>query len=486
MLKEGTGSRLHPSEISYSVAHSIGKQTEKMDRAEGSASAPDKPPPYSAHSTGVNSLFTVRYIDERKGFGLVATQDLPTGTLVFRERMLVFWERMESFASVSEFNLSLGEEVKAMGPEFVRGYFTLPTTSKDLLGILGGILEASKIMAMNNGKAVAMVGLNLAFVNHACVPNTQHTWIKPNFEGDGPDDQYHTVTLYACKHISAGEEITMAYHHMNMRLSLRREFTSTFFGFVCECDICTREDESFEKYLALIDEQLRYVHRSEMIHEHPAGMLQVGFTIGSLMEKCGIFDCRLARLFEQCAVIAGWHSDEARAMEFLAKAQTMFVNLEGIRGPDLIRVANFQKDLRTLPGFGRTKRALSKRREVKVLWLNPDKQYDMLFMRGLARHECKRLRNYEDVRGKESSYDDDDDDDEEAETEHGSQYGQESQQNQEAVTENERENNLNSLIEDLSLEKGEFDKERLQNQADAGKKAKGPKGRKGKKGKGKA
>lgn len=460
------------------------KRTEKISRAEGSASAADKPPPYSAHRIDGNGLFAVRYINKEKGYGLVATQDLPTGTLIFKERMLVYRENLDSFASVSEFNLSLGEEVKAMGPEFSRGFFTLPTTSKDRYGILGGILEGSKLSALHQGKNIAMVGLNLAFINHACVPNAQHTWIQPNFAGNEPDDQYHKVTLYACKHISAGDEITIAYYFMYMQLPLRREFTSSLFGFECACNNCIHEVENFEKYLSLINEQLRYIEKEEMFHNHPAGMLQLAFTVGSLMEKCGIFDSRLARLFEHCATIAAWHSDQGRAMEFLAKAQTTFVNLEGSQGPDLIKIANYQRDIRTIPEFGRTKRGLSKRSEVKILWLNPDKQFDMLFMRDLGRSDCKRLRNYEGVRGKEPSYYDEDD--EEAETEHGSQCGQEPHQTERAVLESERESNLNSLIEDLSLEKGEYDKERRQNQTDAGKKSKGTKGRKAKKSKAKA
>lgn len=457
-----------------------------MHEAGPSTSVPDdEPPPYSADHTGGRIPCAVEYINPEKGYGLLATEDLPAGTLIFKERMLVFKENLDSFHSVPEFNITLGQEVKAMGPEFARGFFTLPTVSKERLGIFGGILEGAKILALHEGKAVAMVGLNLAFVNHACVPNTQHTWIRPDMEGDGPDDKYHTVSLYACKYITAGEELTIAYHHIHLRYSLRREFTSKYFGFVCACDHCSHEDKDFEQYLALINEQQPYTFSSELIQDQPAGTLQVSFTIGTLMEKCGIFDSRLAKLFEQCAIISGWHSDEARAQEFLAKAQSVFVNLEGSQGPDILRIARFQRYLDTLPGFGWTKRGLSRRSEVHVLWLNPDQYFEILFMRNMDRHEFKRLRNYEGVRRKDSSYDEEDDVEEEAHTEHESQDGQETPQSEETVTGTERGNDINSLIEELSLEKNEFDKERHQNQTDPVKKGKGPKGRKAKKNKGK-
>ncbi|KAK2762614.1 hypothetical protein FQN54_000787 [Arachnomyces sp. PD_36] len=459
-----------------------------MPKAEEPVAGPSDPPPYTAATPSEDtpsgmSLCAVRYINKTKGYGLVATQDIPTGTLIFKEPMLAFHEDLDSYKSATELNMSLAEEVKAMGPEFARGFFSLPTVGKDHLGIFGGILKGSKILALHDAKAVAMIGLNLSFVNHACSPNAQHTWIMPNKKG-GDGKKHQTVTMYACKYIAAGDEITISYHHVHNDTDHRRAFIKKYFDFLCACDFCMEEDLVFDSCMRIIDQQMSVVHDLEVIDSRPNNALQVAYTIGTLMEKNGLFDARLAKLYEHCAIIVGWHSDEARATEFLARAQAMFINLEGANGPDVARIAGLQQDVRMLPSFGCTKRCLSKKEEVKILWLNPDQGRNMLFMDGLQRYDRKRLRDYQGVRGNSAGFDDEEDD-EEAGTEHGSDCGHAPEGN-EAEEDNGRAEVLESLIEELSLEKDEFEKERQQNQGDSGKKAKGVKGRKAKKGKGKS
>jgi len=389
--------------------------------------------------TPARKLCEVAYINDKKGYGLIATECIPAGTRIFVEQIIVVTRTMRrACGSPAEYNKLIGNRAKALGRDFVRGFLSLPSKSKAELGVFGGIVEASHHPAKLANEPAAIVGLQTAYLNHACIPNSCVSFITaediysteaPTFEGK------QWLTLYACAEIHQGDEITASYMHINRPAAERKKQLSHFFGFDCVCNACGKQEPEVEKFMERYDSLETTMTHPRIVENEPALALQTAYHMSVGMAFSKIFDLRYGSLWEQCARIAAFHSDHARAAIFVGKALSAYKRLEGHHGCNYARMKLWQEDGTDIPRYGSTNRGLFDRTDILIFNQNWRIKSDMVFM--LDTNSSDHIRPCE--------------------------YRRRSVVPEDHVSEEEgpKDQDLSALIEELTREKTELDKERL-------------------------
>ncbi len=143
-------------------------------------------------------------------------------------------------------------------------------------------------------------------INHACLPNCQHTW-----NASIGEETIHTV-----RDIAQGEEITISYSHTDPFESRRGHQKN--FGFDCTCSLYSLP--ATERVLS--DNRLEEVQHLDGAHLmlHPQQYLQKVHTLIQLLEVEQISDARLPRAYYDALQTVIAHGDQARAKVFAKRA----------------------------------------------------------------------------------------------------------------------------------------------------------------------
>ncbi|KAK2744712.1 hypothetical protein FQN55_006631 [Onygenales sp. PD_40] len=386
----------------------------------------------------------------KRGLGLVAKQRYGEGQCIYSEEVMVTTKTLEDAkGAVDLYNKILHTSMKEVkDTEFKRKFFELPKGSKEKYGILGSVFDRGAIsVPLQAGNARAL-GLRSAFLNHSCRPNAQHTLLTVNT----PVGESYIILLHACRDIEVDEEITVAYEFIYANIANRQEYTLENFGFECACELCENRDPAVEAGIELLSLKVPIMLMEKAVATEPAGTLQMAHTIIDVHIKSGFTSDPLGQIWKHCAMICAWHSDIGRAMEFLGKAKSIFLKIEGTEGPNFKWMSKLQEDPMKLEKAGTTKRGYSSKKDVQVIWDNPDRRTEILFML-----DAKELGDYIKL----SDYSED-----------GEFVGAE-----------DRDPNIDvdELVKELEAEKKEFDESRMhENPSKAKKKSKKKKGKKGK------
>ncbi|KAL1880309.1 hypothetical protein Plec18167_003712 [Paecilomyces lecythidis] len=430
-------------------------------------------PPQADKGAKWETKFDKVFISEDKGMGLKATCDLPAGTMLINEQVIAVFgeERLKSVTNPREYNQFVANKVKAMGGnEFARQFMTLPNRFKDhsegFKNIFGGVMETCNFPANLDGVPAAVVGLDSAYLNHSCFPNVVVSFVTPEDiygERANQHPEEYWLKAYTCVSVAKGEELSAAYSHINAPSAVRKARMKGFYGFSCHCKHCETADRHIDGWMDVYGKIERTLIQPHIIDNEPAIALQAGYDLGVVMAQVGIFDYRYATLWEQCAVVCAWHSDEGRALFFAGRAHATYELIEGVDGRNSRRMWHWRNNIQELPGYGASKRGKSSEMEAKLLVYNPKYQAHILFMIGVEKNQYVRLRQYSGVVGQREdepfgwtiSEDDDDDENDQAPVQ------------------------LETLLEELENEKREFDEGRLMKQEKSSTKKKG-KGKKAK------
>ncbi|KAL2005426.1 hypothetical protein VTN00DRAFT_2637 [Thermoascus crustaceus] len=385
---------------------SLGFNTSQtVDISDSSQPAHSQVAPDDGQPTPQPKLYEVAYINN-KGYGLVATEYIAAGTKVFEEQVMVLTLSMRrTCATGAEYNQLIGSKVKALGKDFVRGFLSLPSGSKDKLGIFGSIVEASRHPAELGNEAAVIVGLQSAYLNHACIPNACEQIITAEYiyrRGEPTFEDRHWVMVHACTEIKKGDEITASCLHVNRPAAERKERLGRLFGSECCCDACEKQEPEVEKFMEMCGSLETTMTHPRVIENEPALALQAAYHLGVGIAYSKMFDLRYGSLWEKCAKIAGYHSDQARASIFAGRALAAYTRAEGRHGVNYMRMKLWRSDITAIPGYGSTDKGLSEPIDLSV------------FSENEKNLECK-----------------------------------------------ETEGDLSALIEELTREKNESDKERL-------------------------
>lgn len=263
-----------------------------------------------------------------KGQGLVAVQDIPKGMRILSDKPLFRTERFGS-AHPADLETTIASKVNLLSQDDRRGFLSLYNNASHSSYPLSGIVKTNALPLGTNASEGGLFP-EASRINHACVPNCQHTW----------NDNIGEETIHAVRPISKGEEITISYADIGTFENRRRHLKKSF-GFDCTCELCSLPEiargisDRRQTEIKRLDELLGDGSR---LLSNPERCLEDVHTLLTLLEAENITDARLPRAYYDAFQIAIAHGDQARAKVFAQRAYEARLCCEGDDGPLTARV----------------------------------------------------------------------------------------------------------------------------------------------------
>jgi hypothetical protein len=350
------------------------------------------------------TAFERRLVNKELGYGLVALQNIRAGTVIFADQLVTVWqEEQESCRKIDEANEMIRRKAQRHGKEWFKQFMALSRPKVKEYGIMGGIWDAHHLPTTWSGKRGGTIGLNLAYINHGCIPNAFMTYesIYP-LDKDGipqydKQPQLGRAVVRAITEIRAGVEICISYGQTAGTAKMRQSQTDYHFGFKCACCVCAKPTESFENALHAYQRLEPAFNDRFIIADKPALALKLALDLIQQLRRAYAYDNRLAMIWVKCAMIAGHHSDLARAHCFLSRARQLVFLLEGPSGGLYRQVRNWWLAPRLMPGFGGTQRGLSSVRDSLKIYRSGSDSKQILFMVDAAAGEYIRVSRYKKI-----------------------------------------------------------------------------------------
>ncbi|KAK4610197.1 SET domain-containing protein 5 [Fulvia fulva] len=160
-----------------------------------------------------------------KGYGLLATNDISPGTVIFQEGPIMRIDKPGSLLTEDDVSAAF-DKLSTSEQEAI---MALNEDKKLDRSRLMGIFKSN---TFGNNDA-CWIHPTICRINHSCVPNTV-TATDPCCIGD-------EVQVFAEKPIKAGEEITLSYNHQLYEITTARQravLLQRQYGFACDCPAC--------------------------------------------------------------------------------------------------------------------------------------------------------------------------------------------------------------------------------------------------------
>lgn len=178
----------------------------------------------SAENTALLTPYVVRSIP-KKGQGLIATQTIPKGTRILSEKPIFTVSGRGN--NLDLINQRIANELKRVSKHNQRAFLSFHNNFQGSLGPFLGIAKTN-VLPLGPGATESGLFLEASRINHACLPNCQHTWNASIGE----------ETIHAVREIAQDEEITISYS-LTGPSNFRRRHLQKNFGFDCTCSLCS-------------------------------------------------------------------------------------------------------------------------------------------------------------------------------------------------------------------------------------------------------
>ncbi|KAF7158650.1 hypothetical protein CNMCM5623_003710 [Aspergillus felis] len=345
-----------------------------------------------------------KYIDESIGYGLFATGRIPAGEVVFADK--VVWlagAEVQRWKNAKAADDLIAEKVRMMGEEWHRRFLGLPNPQPkgSSGGVYAQIWKRYHMIALQPENAkVLVLGLNLAFVNHSCIPNASlyYTLRYPRDE-NGEEDKslpprIGRAVVRASRDIKPGEEITVPYFYAKGECGVRQLMSSMYCKFWCVCPFCREPVRETENALEKLYTLETIFEDADTLYKRPAVVFKNAYELIKLYERLKISDTREVQVWLCCAMIAGFNCDLGRAMLFLIKARGLVLSLHGPNGHLYDRIRVYCQTPPLMPGFGATTRGRSAVKQCYFMFADQKHSADVLFMLTAKPDEYIRLHRY--------------------------------------------------------------------------------------------
>ncbi|GFF72482.1 arf guanine nucleotide exchange factor sec74 [Aspergillus udagawae] len=345
-----------------------------------------------------------KYIDESIGYGLFATGRIPAREVVLAEK--VVWlagAEVQRWNNAQAADDLVAEKVRAMGEEWHRGFLGLPNPQPkgSSRGAYAQIWKRYHMIALQpENVKVLVLGLNLASVNHSCIPNASlyYTLRYPRDE-NGEEDKslpprIGRAVVRASRDIKPGEEITVAYFYAKGECGVRQLMSSMYCKFWCVCPFCREPVRETENALEKLYTLETIFEDADTVYKRPAVVFKNAYELIKLYERLKISDAREVQVWLYCAMIAGFNCDLGRAMLFLIKARGLVLRLHGPNGHLYDRIRLYCQMPPLMPGFGATTRGRSAVKQCYFMFADQKHSADVLFMLTAKPDEYIRLHRY--------------------------------------------------------------------------------------------
>lgn len=394
---EATELQKAATEIVEKISKSVAQKDNRV-RAKEDIFGPGNSRATSALPTGSEELrrFSRAFINKHMGMGLVAKQFIPAGSIIYYDSLMVVSEaERQAYRTPSEFDALIAKKVAAQDPKWQEGFSKMPNTREDL-GSMGGVWDTSHLPLSVNGEPCEMLGLNLAFTNHSCLPNSTLTLIyeHPTINGELRTDKRPKLGGAVVRNsldIQEDQEITVSYFYGKGEADLRRLYSLEVLGFRCACAYCRFPDPQYEQAQSTYAHFDRIMNNPDLVRDKPAMIFQAAHETTGKITNCGVADPRIAMIWVTCALVAGLHSDVGRVRCFLAMAINLVDSMQGSSGFLFQRGLKWLNTVSLMPGFGTTLRGLSSFEDADFLMKHSLETRTFLFMMGAKNDEYIRL-----------------------------------------------------------------------------------------------
>lgn len=261
-------------------------------------------------TVAANDLYEIRYTPGR-GYGCFATRNLPHGTRILADKLLLFVPVANYYESdINESFSKLTEEEKTLYFSLHSAHGQDPENWPPKIHPGVGKREKSRILeqhiarvskepslisifqtnCMELGSGAAIFP-NAARFNHSCNPNACFVW----------NNAIQKETIHAMRDIEKDEEITLTYCDM-MQDRKNRTWELKHYGFFCDCPACDgdlSDPTSFAAKSELNRHRLKEIAEEEIKRVKDSddlGQVDKLLQMISLLREEGDYSSRLASL----------------------------------------------------------------------------------------------------------------------------------------------------------------------------------------------
>ncbi|MCJ1328294.1 hypothetical protein MMC10_004970 [Thelotrema lepadinum] len=266
-----------------------------------------------------NPVFALQSLPGR-GLGLIATQEIPKGCRILAEKPIFTMPSQARNNNEAQISAIIVAKLRDVSKDAQRNFFAL---HNNFVGSLSPFLGIAKTNALPLGVEAVEAGIfhNLSRINHACLPNCQHTW----------NVRLGKETIHSVRDIAAGEEITISYSDTGPS-GERRAHLKRSFLFDCTCGLCSLSEQEQLRS----DERLKNIQQlDEMIGDgshltmKPQEHLRWVHSLLQLLDAEQIMDARLPRAYYDAFQTVIAQGDQARAKVFADRAYSARLCCEG-------------------------------------------------------------------------------------------------------------------------------------------------------------
>ncbi|KAI9038008.1 SET domain-containing protein [Aspergillus affinis] len=354
------------------------------------------------------------------GMGLIAKKAIPSGSVVFSEKVLSMGpDDLTATRDAKDIEGVLHQLAKNMGSEWYSkflelgaGYEPSEDDNEDTMigerpgGVGAYIWHKHHMSAKSNDLHAGFIGLKLAWLNHSCLSNCTMTLVKrypyrgsarAAVEKEGeflmPQEPVVTcVVVKALKDIAEDEELTISYFRIRGPRETRLMTTLIHGQFSCACYWCSHSHPAslFERTYELQQDVDILMSCPRIIKHRPALLYQAVHDLVVNLSLIRNRDAYIAQVWAHCAVVAGFHSDIARATAFLDKAIEIIRALRPAQDTFRGWYTRWRHHLQEMPGYGTSSRGLSTEDQGVSLSEN----CEILFMGAANPEEYLRVGQY--------------------------------------------------------------------------------------------
>lgn len=226
-------------------------------------------------------------------------------------------------------NQTIANKLKQVSKDNQLAFLALHNNFRGSMGPFIGIVKTN---ALPFGPDATEGGLFLqaSRINHACLPNCQHTW----------NASIGKETIHAVNDIAKDEEITISYTESGPCKDRLKQLQLSF-GFECTCNLCSLP--SIHRMLS--DDRMKQIRDLDItigngahLLQYPQQHLQKVNLLVTLLEAEKISDARLPRAYYDAFQTVIAHGDSARAKIFANRAFAARLVCEGEDSPSTLQI----------------------------------------------------------------------------------------------------------------------------------------------------
>ncbi|KAI5298555.1 hypothetical protein KEM55_003251 [Ascosphaera atra] len=360
------------------------------------------------------------------------------GEMFWYDQAYALAERYDEQARLMDWEDELERIVSKMNEDARKILMILPpykpqTKQEEKMGKLSRIWKRWCIgcEAGRPGTCVKVFSHRLAFLNHCCVPNVQQRLapglVTVQTQADdakkGEDERSNepgakgkqsgqakgttstkTVTkktalclfLRATKDIEVGEELTINYLTMLLPSETRKTMLHCVFGFHCKCNMCSSEYSGTTDIAWTSIATAMGAGNSLTRRKRPVDCIRLLSDSMWTLMTLGVTDVRYPRMLEGAADLYTEHADLARAFYLYLITTRLFEELLGADSDDVKRVKEKTYNLTHLRP--RSKRGRSTLQESMLIFMNKDREQELLFQHSIKEDKDKKYRRLKLIR----------------------------------------------------------------------------------------